>query len=118
MFARLSAKALLLAAAAALVFFGIGLLGIALASALVVHFGAAGAYAVTGAVMLVLALLVVGLMALFNKPRRPPPPPPGAFLGMLLGGLARDVPWAAVLSAGLAGVAEMLLRRKKARAKD
>jgi len=118
MFARLSAKALLLAAAAALVFFGIGLLGIALASALVVHFGAAGAYAVTGAVMLVLALLVVGLMALFKKPRRPPPPPPGAFLGMLLGGLARDVPWAAVLSAGLAGVAEMLLKRKKARAKD
>ena len=116
MFARLSAKALLLAAAAALVFFGIGLLGIALASALVVHFGTAGAYAVSGAVMLVLALLVVGLMALF-KPRRPPPPP-GAFLGMLLGGLARDVPWAAVLSAGLAGVAEMLVKRKKARAKD
>ena len=117
MFARLSAKALLLAAAAALVFFGVGLLGIALASALVIHFGTAGAYAVTGAVMLVLALLLVGIMSLF-KPRRPPPPPPGAFLGMLLGALARDVPWAAVLSAGLAGTAEMLLRRKKARAKD
>ncbi len=117
MFARLSAKVLLLAAAVALVFFGIGLLGLALATALVTHFGTVGAYALTGAVMLMLALLAVGLMAL-SKPHRPPPPPPGAFLAMLLGGLARDVPWAAVLSAGAAAIAEMLLKRKKPQTRD
>jgi predicted Co/Zn/Cd cation transporter (cation efflux family) len=110
MFARLAAKALLLAAAAALVFFGVGLLGVALASALTAFLGAAGAYAVAGAVMLLLALVIVGLMALM-RPRRPPPPPPGAFLTMLLGALAKDLPWAAVLSAGLAGVTELVLKR-------
>ena len=40
MFARLSAKFLVLVAAAALVFFGVGLLGLALAETLVAHFGA------------------------------------------------------------------------------
>ena len=117
MFARLSAKALVLTAAAALIFFGVGLLGVALASALVTVVGVAGAYALAGSVMLLLALVIVGLMALL-KPRRPPPPPPGAFLSMLLGGLAKDLPWAAVHSAGLAGVTEMLLKRNRNRAKE
>lgn len=117
MFARLASKALILAAAAALIFFGIGLLGVALATALVTFLGAGGAYAVAGAVMLLLALVVVGIMAL-SKPRRPPPPPPGAFLTMLLGGLAKDLPWAAVLSAGLAGITELLLKRNRGRGKE
>jgi hypothetical protein len=116
MFARLSAKALILTAAAALIFFGIGLLGVALASALVTVVGLAGAYALAGVVMLALALAIVGLMAL-TKPRRPPPPPPGAFLTLLLGGLAKDLPWAAVISAGVAGVTEMLLKRNRNRPK-
>lgn len=117
MFARLASKALILAAAAALIFFGIGLLGVALATALVAVVGAAGAYALAGAVMLLLALVIVGLMALM-KPRRPPPPPANAFLGMLMGALAKDLPWAAVVSAGLAGVTEMLLKRNRNRAKE
>ena|SRR5665213_3001981 len=117
MFARLAAKALLLAAAAALVFFGVGLLGVALASALTALLGAAGADAVAGAVMLLLALVIVGLMALM-RPRRPPPPPPSAFLTMLLGALAKDLPWAAVLSAGLAGVTELVLKRSRNKSKS
>ena len=52
MFARLAAKALFVAAAAALIFFGIGLLGVALASALAASLGVTGAYAVAGAVLL------------------------------------------------------------------
>jgi len=117
MFARLASKALILAAIAALIFFGVGLLGVALASALATALGLAGAYAVAGGVMLLLALVIVGLMALM-KPRRPPPPPPAAFLTMLLGGLAKDLPWAAVLSAGLAGLTEMVLKRNKGRGKE
>jgi hypothetical protein len=117
MFARLAAKALFVAAAAALIFFGIGLLGVALASALAASLGVTGAYAVAGAVLLLLALTIVGLMALM-KPRRPPPPPPGAFVTMLMGALAKDLPWAAVLSAGLAGITEMLLKRNRHRARE
>jgi hypothetical protein len=115
MFARICAKALLVAAIAALIFFGVGLLGMALALALGAMLGAAGAYAVAGAVLLLLALVAVGLMAL--KPRRPPPSQP-AFLSLLMGVLARDLPWAAVVSAGLAGVTEMLLKRHRNRARE
>ena len=45
MFARLIAKAILAAIAIAMAFFGIGLLGMALAHALVAALGVAGAYA-------------------------------------------------------------------------
>ena len=48
MFARIGAKVLLLVAAAALIFFGVGLLGVALASALAALVGIAGAYAAEG----------------------------------------------------------------------
>jgi hypothetical protein len=51
-------------------------------------------------------------IAAMVRPRRPPPPPPGAFASVLLGALAKDLPWAAVLSAGLAGLAQMLLKRR------
>ena len=53
MFARLTAKAVLAAIAIAMAFFGIGLLGIALAHALAAALGVAGGYAVAGAVLLV-----------------------------------------------------------------
>ena len=112
MFARLSAKALLLAAAAALIFFGVGLLGMALALCLTALLGTVGAYALAGIVMLLLALGVVGILHAM-RPRRPPPPAAGAFVTMLLGTLAKDLPWAAVASAGIAGVTEMLLRRNR-----
>jgi hypothetical protein len=37
---------------------------------------------------------------------------------LLLGALAKDLPWAAVVSAGIAGVTGMLLRRNKRPSKD
>ena len=112
MFARIGAKLLLLVAAAALVFFGVGLLALGLASALVTQLGIAGAYALSGGIMLLVVLAGTGIAALV-KPRRPPPPPPGAFATLLLGALAKDLPWAAVISAGLAGLTEMVLKRRK-----
>lgn len=112
MFARFSAKALLLTAAAALIFFGIGLLGVALATTLAALLGAPGAYALAGVVMLLLALAIVGILNL-TKPRRPPPPAPAAFVMSLLDAMAKDLPWAAVVSAGLAGVTEVLLKRRR-----
>lgn len=112
MFARIGAKLLLVVAAAALVFFGVGLLGLALATALVMQLGAAGAYALTGGIMLLVVLAGMGIAAMI-KPRRPPPPPPSAFASLLLGALAKDLPWAAVISAGLAGLTQMILKRGK-----
>jgi hypothetical protein len=75
MFARLTAKAILAAAAIAMAFFGIGLLGMALAHALVQALGVAGGYALAGAILLVPPLIwvVAGMIA---RPRKPPPPPP------------------------------------------
>jgi hypothetical protein len=49
MFARLTAKAIWAAAAIAMAFFGIGLLAMALAAALVTVLGTAGGYAIAGA---------------------------------------------------------------------
>jgi len=57
MFARLTAKAILVATAIAMAFFGIGLLGMALAGALASALGVVGGYAVTGAVLLAPPLL-------------------------------------------------------------
>ena len=108
MFPRFGARILLMTAAAALVFFGVGLLGLALASALVAQLGAA--YAITGGIMLLMVLAGMGVSAMM-RPRQPPPPPPG-LASLLLGALAKDVPWAAVLSAGVAGLADMLLKRR------
>jgi hypothetical protein len=110
MFARYGAKFLMLVAAAALVFFGVGLLGLALASALVTQLGTAGAYALTGGILLLIVLAGMGINAML-RPRLPPPPPPG-LASLLLGALAKDVPWAAVVSAGVAGLADMMLRRR------
>lgn len=110
MFARYGARFLMMVAAAALVFFGVGLLGLALASALVTQLGVAGAYAMTGGIMLLTVLAGMGINAMM-RPRRPPPPPPG-LAGVLLGALAKDLPWAAVISAGVAGLADMLLKRR------
>ena len=64
MFARISAKALLLAVAIALVFFGVGLLGLAIATALAPRFGAAGGDAIAGAILLLPPLFwALGVMA-------------------------------------------------------
>ena len=111
MFARFGAKFLLMAAATALVFFGVGLLGLALAAALVTQLGTAGAYALTGGIMLLTVLAGMGIHAAMRQ-RRPPPPPPQGLAGLLLGNLARDLPWAAVISAGVAGLADLMLKRR------
>lgn len=114
MFARISARILLLVAAAALVFFGVGLLGLALATAMVAQLGVAAAYALTGGLMLLVVLAGFGVSAIF-RPRRPPPPPPGNLASLFLGALSKDVPWAAVVSAGLIKLADVIVKRQRAK---
>jgi hypothetical protein len=111
MFARLTAKAILAAAAIAMAFFGIGLLGLALAHALVAALGVAGGYALAGAILLLPPLIWV-LLGTFTQARKPPPPPPGnELMRTLIAAVARDKPWVAVVGTGLVSVVNMFLNR-------
>jgi len=109
MFAQLCAKTVMLAIALGMAFFGVGLLGLALATSLIDLFGPAGAYAVTGAVLL-LPPLFWGLARLIFRPK---PKPPSGFSAVLLAALANRAPWAAVAGAGLSGLANMFLNRNR-----
>ena len=115
MFARLSAKAIFVAAAVALVFFGIGLIGLAIATLLTPHFGAAGGYAIAGAVFVAPPLLWAAIVCAVQPPRREAPPSSGGrdLMNLLFAALARETPWAAVVGAGLVGVVNLFLNRNK-----
>ena len=112
MFARLTAKAILAAAAIALAFFGIGLLGMALAALLVQWLGVVGGYAVAGAVFL-LPPLIWAIVIQASKPKKPAQPDPGAsqITQALLAAVAKETPWIAIVGAGLVGAAQMFMSR-------
>jgi hypothetical protein len=110
MFGRLISKAVFLAIILSAVFFGIGLLGFALAHALVNAFGVAVAYAIAGGALLAIALVLLAFMAL-SRPRKPPPN--SELTKVLLAALAKETPWLAIVGAGLASAAKMFLNRNK-----
>lgn len=112
MFARLTAKAILAAAAIAMAFFGIGLIGMAVAAALVSALGVVGGYAVAGIVFLV-PPLVWAIVTHLSRPKKPPQPANGELMRVLLAAVAKDTPWLAIIGAGLAGAASMFLNRNK-----
>ena len=112
MFARLTAKAILAAAAIAMAFFGIGLLGMALAAALVKALGTVGGYAVAGVVFLV-PPLVWAIVIHLSRPRKQPAAPNNELTKVLLAAVAKETPWIAIIGAGLAGAANMFLNRNK-----
>ncbi len=112
MFARLTAKAIFFATAIAMAFFGIGLLGMALAGALAKALGVVGGYAVAGVVLLAPPLLWA-LITRLSQPRKPPPPVDNELTRVLLAAVAKETPWIAIIGAGLVGVANMFLNRHK-----
>ena len=114
MFARLTAKAILVAIAIAMAFFGIGLLGMALAGALAAALGVVGGYAVAGAVLLAPPLLWA-LITRLSQARKPPAPADNELTRVLLAAVAKEVPWIAIVGAGLAGAANLFLNRNKPR---
>ena len=115
MFARLSAKAVLLAIAIALVFFGVGLIGFGIATSLQPFVGTAWSYVIAGAIFLLPPLI----WALAVISARPPRPAPQAEAGArqimtaIIAALAKETPWIAVVGAGLVGVANLFLSRNK-----
>jgi hypothetical protein len=114
MFARLTAKAIFIATGIAMAFFGIGLLGMALASALTAALGLVGGYAVAGVVLLTPPLLWA-LITRLSQPRKPSPAAENELTRVLLAAVARETPWIAIIGAGLAGAANMFLNRNKSR---
>ena len=110
MFGRLISKAVFLAIILGAVFFGIGLLGFALAHALVSAVGVAAAYAIAGGALFAIALVLLAFMAL-SRPRKPPPS--SELTKVLLAALAKETPWLAIVGAGLASAAKMFLNRNK-----
>jgi hypothetical protein len=115
MFARLTAKAILAAAAIGMAFIGICLLGAALAVALAQALGVAGGYALAGAIFLVPPLVWAAVTHL-SQPRKPPPQQTGAandLTRVLLAAVAKETPWIAIVGAGLAGAVNMFLSRNK-----
>ena len=112
MFARLITKAVFVAIGVAMAFFGIGLLGMALAGALAATLGVVGGYAVAGAVLLVPPLFWVLVMRL-SRPRKPVPPPQSELTRVLLAAVAKETPWIAIVGAGVAAAANMFLNRNK-----
>jgi hypothetical protein len=115
MFARLGAKAILLAAAIAMAFFGVGLIGLAVATVLAPYFGAAEGYAIAGAILLVPPLSWAAIMILTRRARPSATPPSGGrdLMNSVFTALARETPWAAVAGAGLIGVVNLFLNRNK-----
>lgn len=112
MFARLTAKAILAAAAIAMAFFGIGLIGMAIAAALVSALGVVGGYAVAGIVFLV-PPLVWAIFIHMSRPKQAPPSANNELTRALLAAVAKETPWIAIIGAGLAGAANMFLNRNK-----
>jgi hypothetical protein len=112
MIGRLSAKAVMLAIGLGMAFFGVGLLGLALAASLVALFGVAGALAIAGGVLL-LPPFFWAVGRLLFKPRKPPPPPTSGIVTALLAAVAKETPWIAIISAGVAGAVDMFLNRNK-----
>jgi hypothetical protein len=111
---RIVAKIVLGLICASLVFFGIGMLGYAIAAALVPALGLAGAAAVAGVIFVVPPFLWAILLVALRPPRRPMASGGSAELfTAVIAGLAKEVPWIAIVGAGLAGAAEMILKRKR-----
>jgi hypothetical protein len=114
MFARITAKAILAAAAIAMAFFGIGLLGMALAAALVAWLGTIGGYAVAGLVFLT-PPLIWAIVTHLSRPKKQPVQNGAAsdLTRVLFAAVAKETPWLAIVGAGIAGAANLFLNRNK-----
>ena len=116
MFARLGAKAVLLVAGVALIFFGVGLVGLGIAAALAPVVGVAWAYAIVGVIFLLppflwaLAVIGKGSRQTSRGTSRMHP-----ILAILFTAVAKETPWAAIVGASLASAADLFVNRNKAK---
>ena len=117
MFARVGAKAIFLVVGVALVFFGVGLIGFAIAAGLAPLVGGAWGYAIAGGIFL-LPPLIWAIIVMSTRPARPSMADSSGtrqIVTAVFTALARETPWVAMVGAGLLGVANLFLNRNKSR---
>ena len=110
---RIAATAVLALIGLTLIVYGVGFLGYALAIALAPSLGYAGGAAVAGGIFVAPPFLWAVLVLLLRPWRKPRPAAPSGLTAAVIGALAKEVPWAAIVGAGAVGIAEMILRRRK-----
>ncbi len=117
MFARVGAKVLLLVIAVALVFFGVGLIGFAIAAAFAPLVGQAWGDAIAAAIFLLPPLLWAIIVLSIRPQRSVMADNPGVrqIMSAIFTAVAKETPWVAVVGAGLLGVANLFLNRNKSR---
>ena len=113
MFARIGAKVVFAMIGMALIFFGVGLLGLAIATALAPRVGAAGGYAIAGGIFAGPPLLWALIVSMRGPRRDKPITGKGEMMASIFSALARETPWAAVVGASLVGIANLFLNRHK-----
>jgi hypothetical protein len=108
--AKAGAAAVLALIAVALIFFGVGFLAYALASALAPSLGVAGGAAVTGAIFVVPPFVwALIMLSLRRRPVPKPVVPPNGLWMALFAAIARETPWVAILGAAAVAAAEIFL---------
>ena len=114
MFARLGARAVLLALGVALIFFGVGLIGFGIAAALRPHVGPVWGDVIAGAIFLLPTLIwAIAVISTAPKPSRRAGTSP--ILTAVIAALAKETPWIALVGGVLASAAELILNRNKSR---
>lgn len=96
----------------ALIFFGVGFLAYALATALSPALGIAGGAALTGAMFVVPPFIWAIIMLALRRPRPRPVVPPDSLWMALFAAIAKETPWVAIVGAGLVAAAEIFLSRR------
>jgi hypothetical protein len=107
--AKAAAAAVLALIGVALIFFGVGFLAYALASALTPSLGVAGGAAVTGAMFVVPPFIWAVIMLSLRRPKPKPVIAANGLWMALFAAIAKETPWVAILGAGLVAAAEIFL---------
>lgn len=101
-----------------LVFFGVGFLAYAIATALTPSLGVAGGAAVTGAIFVVPPFFwAVIILTLRRAPAPKPAAAPSGLWLTLFAAIAKETPWIAIVGAGLVAAAEIFLAARRPRKK-
>ena len=112
---KAAAAAVLALIGLALLFFGVGFLAYALATALAPSSGVAGGAAVTGAIFVVPPFFWAVIILSLRRPKPKPIVAPDSLWMALFAAIAKETPWVAIVGAGLVAAAEIFLSRNRSK---
>ncbi|HVE04300.1 MAG TPA: hypothetical protein VNB30_09615 [Rhizomicrobium sp.] len=112
---KAAAAAVLALIGLALLFFGVGFLAYALATALAPSLGVAGGAAVTGAIFVVPPFFWAVIILSLRRPKPKPIVAPDSLWMALFAAIAKETPWVAIVGAGLVAAAEIFLSRNRSK---